>query len=138
MFDISQKISVEKAKLMNPVVLAYLGDAVHSLYVREKLAFHSDAKSGTLNKKESKLVCASAQARNAAIILPILTEEESDIYRRAKNSKKVSKAKNSSPTDYCKSTGYEAVIGYLYVTGQVERTNYLLSLTDEKGEENDG
>ena len=134
MFDISQKISVEKAKLMNPVVLAYLGDAVHSLYVREKLAFFSDSKSGTLNKKEAKLVCASAQARYAEVILPLLIEEESDIFRRAKNAKKVSKAKNSTPADYCKSTAFEAVIGYLYVTGNVERMNYLLSLTEEKGE----
>ena len=53
MFDISQKITTTQAKLMNPVVLAYIGDAVHSLYVREKLAFNSDAKSGALNKKEA-------------------------------------------------------------------------------------
>ena len=50
------------------------------------------------------------------------------------DTKKVSKAKNSTPADYCKSTAVEAVIGYLYVTGNVERMNYLLSLTEEKGE----
>ena len=136
MFDISQKITTEKAKLMNPVVLAYLGDAVHSLYVREKLAFNSDAKSGTLNKREAKLVNAGAQAELAEKVLPLLSEEELAIYKRAKNAKKVSKAKNSSPSDYCKSTGFEAVIGYLYVTGQEQRVNELLSLAD-KGEQND-
>ena len=110
---------------------------MHSLYVREKLAFHSDAKSGTLNKREAKLVNAGAQAELAEKVLPLLSEEELAIYKRAKNAKKVSKAKNSSPSDYCKSTGFEAVIGYLYVTGQVQRVNELLSLAD-KGEQNDG
>lgn len=139
LFDIGQKISITQAKLMNPVVLAYLGDAVHSLYVREKLAFNSDAKSGELNKREAKLVCAGAQADLVGRILPLLTDEESDIYRRAKNSKKISKAKNQSPANYSKSTGFEAVIGYLYVTGQVQRMNELLNLSDSKGEEiNDG
>lgn len=121
---------------MNPVVLAYLGDAVHALYIREKLAFFSDSKSGTLHKKEAKLVCASMQARYVSIILPLLSEEELAIFKRAKNSKKVSKAKNSTPSDYCKSTGFEAVIGYLYVTGEVQRMNYLLSLTDEEVNKN--
>ena len=140
LFDISQKITTTQAKLMNPVVLAYLGDAVHSLYVREKLAFFSDAKSGALNKIEAKTVCAGAQAKLMDKILPLLTDEEINIFRRAKNSKKISKAKNQSPQNYSKSTGFEAVIGYLYVTGQVTRMNELLALSDaDKGEEtNDG
>lgn len=138
MFDISQKITTTQAKLMNPVVLAYIGDAVHSLYVREKLAFNSDAKSGALNKKEAKLVCANAQASLMSVILPRLTEEEEAIYRRAKNSKKISKAKNSTAGDYSKSTGFEAVIGYLYVTDQEQRMNELLSLSEKGEQANDG
>ncbi len=140
LFDIGQKITITQAKLMNPVVLAYIGDAVHSLYWRERLAFNSDAKSGALNKKEAKLVCAGAQAKIADLILPILTDEEKDIYRRAKNSKKISKAKNQAPADYSKSTGFEAVIGYLYITGQEQRMNYLLDFESlNKGDEtNDG
>ena len=138
MFDISQKITEERAKLMSPVVLAYLGDAVYSLYVREKLAFNSDAKSGALNKKAAQTVSAGQQAKLVTAILPILTEKEQDIYRRAKNAKKISKAKNQAPTDYSKSTGFEALVGYLYVTGQEERMNYLLSYTESKGENNYG
>lgn len=134
MFDISQKITTTQANLMNPVVLAYLGDAVHSLYVREKLAFSSDAKSGVLNKKEALIVCAPAQAKAVSLILPLLTKEEESIYRRAKNSKKPSKAKNSTPADYSKSTGFEAVIGYLYITGQIQRVNELLAKVYEEGE----
>jgi ribonuclease-3 family protein len=138
LFDISQKITEEKARLMSPVVLAYLGDAVYSLYVREKLAFFSDAKSGALNKKAAQTVSAGEQAKLITAILPLLTEEEQSIYRRAKNAKKISKAKNQSPTDYSKSTGFEALIGYLYVTGQEARMNYLLGYTENKGENNDG
>ena len=138
LFDISQKITEEKARLMSPVVLAYLGDAVYSLYVREKLAFFSDAKSGALNKKAAQTVSAGEQAKLITAILPLLTEEEQSIYRRAKNAKKISKAKNQAPTDYSKSTGFEALIGYLYVTGQEARMNYLLGYTENKGENNDG
>ena len=138
LFDISQKITEEKARLMSPVVLAYLGDAVYSLYVREKLAFFSDAQSGALNKKAAQTVSAGEQAKLVTAILPLLTEEEQSIYRRAKNAKKISKAKNQAPTDYSKSTGFEALIGYLYVTGQEARMNYLLGYTENKGENNDG
>ena len=138
MFDISQKITEERAKLMSPVVLAYLGDAVYSLYVREKLAFNSDAKSGALNKKAAQTVSAGQQAKLVTAILPILTEKEQDIYRRAKNAKKISKAKNQAPTDYSKSTGFEALVGYLYVTGLVVGLFFLLGYTESKGENNDG
>ena len=137
MFEISQKIPPEKAKYMNAVVLAYLGDAVHCLYVREKLAFSSQAKSGVLNKTAASLICATAQAQAADKLLPLLTKEESDIFRRAKNAKKPTKAKNTSRVEYSKSTGFEALIGYLYVTGQENRLNELLAVLYEKGEEDD-
>ena len=133
MFDIEQKLPKMQARLMNPVVLAYIGDGVHTLYVREKLAFSSDVKSNVLQKKESKLVCATAQARAINGLLTELNEEEIAIYKRARNAKKGSKAKNSTAGDYVKSTGFEAVVGYLYITGQIERLNYILSLTDDAG-----
>ena len=89
-----------QARFMNPVVLAYIGDGVHTLYVREKLAFSSDVKSNVLQKKESKLVCATAQARAINGLLTELNEEEVAIYKRARNAKKGSKAKNSTAGDY--------------------------------------
>lgn len=131
LFDIGQKITTEKARLMNPVVLAYIGDGVHSLYEREKLAFHSDKKSGALNRLEAQKVCASSQAIAADALLPLFTADELSIYKRARNSKKGSKAKNSTAGQYVKSTGFEAVIGYLYVTGQTQRLNAVLSSADE-------
>ncbi len=111
---------------MNPVVLAYIGDGVHTLYVREKLAFSSTAKSGELNKREAKIVCANAQAKAVNALMEEFSDDELAIFKRARNSKKGSKAKNSTAGDYVKSTGFEAVIGYLYITGQTERLNYLL------------
>ena len=133
LFDIEQKLPKMQARLMNPVVLAYIGDGVHTLYVGEKLAFSSDVKSNVLQKKESKLVCATAQARAISGLLSELNEEEVAIYKRARNAKKGSKAKNSTAGDYVKSTGFEAVVGYLYITGQIERLNYILSLTESAG-----
>lgn len=126
MFDINQKITREKAKLLSPVVLAYIGDGVHTLYVREKLAFSCDSKSGELNKAEALTVCAGAQALAVQKLLPLFTEEENAVYHRARNSKKASKAKHSTAVNYAKSTGFEAVMGYLYITGQTERLNFLL------------
>ena len=105
----------------------YIGDCVYTLYVRQKLAFSSDAKSGELNKREAKIVCATAQANALNNILPLLTEEEHAIFRRARNSKKNSRAKTATLTEYAKSTGFEAVIGYLYVIGDIVRLNELLN-----------
>lgn len=135
MFDIEQKLKPEDARLINPVVLAYVGDGVHTLYVREKLAYSSTAKSGELNKREAKIVCASAQARAANLLMEEFTEEELAVYKRARNSKKGSKAKNSTAGDYVKSTGFEAVVGYLYITGRIARLNYLLEKAEGCAEE---
>ncbi len=131
MFDITQNISPEKAKLINPVVLAYVGDGVHTLYVRKRLALQHDLKSSELNKMEAREVCATAQAAAARELERLFRDEELAIFKRARNSKKGSHAKNSSLGDYSKSTGFEAVLGYLYLSGQTERLNELLNLSSE-------
>lgn len=127
MFNLNEQISIQKAKCMSPIVLAFVGDAVYSLYVREKLAFNTDFKSGVLNVKASEIVRASAQAKFIDAIYPLLTEEEADVYRRARNTKKGTRAKSSTVAEYNKSTGFEALVGYLYITGQTDRLNVLLN-----------
>ena len=112
---------------LSSIVLAFVGDAVYSLFVRERLAFENDSKTGELNKLSSEIVCAKAQAKRIDELMPILTEEEVAIFKRARNTKKGAKAKNASVAEYNKSTGFEAVIGFLYVTGEYERLNYLLN-----------
>ncbi len=129
MFDITQTVSPEKAKLINPVVLAYVGDCVHSLYVRKRLALEHDLKSSELNKMEAREVCATAQAAAARGLENVFSPDELAIFKRARNSKKGSHAKNSTLGDYSKSTGFEAVLGYLYLSGQTERINEILELS---------
>lgn len=129
MFDINQTVTAERAKLINPVVLAYVGDGVHTLFVRKRLALEHDLKSNALNKMEAREVCATAQAAAARALEGCFSEDELAVYKRARNSKKGSHAKNSSLGDYSKSTGLEAVLGYLYLSGQAERLNELLNMT---------
>ena len=126
LFDFEKPISIEKATSMSPIVLAFIGDAVYSLYVREKNAFTTDYKTGVLNDKTSLKVCAKAQAELADILVDSFTEQELAIFKRGRNAKKPSKSKSCSVVEYNKSTGLEAVIGYLYITGQRERINQLM------------
>ena len=127
MFNLNETLDKEKAKNISSITIAFVGDAVYSLYVREKLAFNSDSKSGELNKLSSKVVCAVAQAKFVDSILPILSEEETEVYKRARNTKKGTRAKNASVSEYNKSTGFEAVLGFLYITGNYDRLNYILN-----------
>ena len=117
----------QKAKNLNPIVLAFVGDAVHSLFVREMLTFSSDSKTGELNKKATETVCATAQSAFMKEIEGLLTEEEMTVYKRARNAKKGTRAKNASVQDYNTATGFEAVLGYLYLVGQLDRLNFLLN-----------
>ncbi len=127
LFKDGEKLSVEKAKSLSSIVLAFVGDAVHTLFVRENLATKSDAKTGELNKLSSTIVCAKAQAKRIDGLLEILTEEEIAVFKRARNAKKGAKAKNASVVEYNKATGFEAVIGFLYLTGNYERLEHLLN-----------
>ena len=115
----------ERVRQMNPVVLAFVGDAAYTLLVREKLALSSDLKTGELNRRASEVVSAHGQSGTLEKILPLLTEEEAEIYRRGRNAKKPTKSKNASAVEYVRSTGLEAVIGYLYLTGNIARIEEL-------------
>ena len=116
-----------RANNISPVVLAFVGDAVYSLFVRERLTFNSDKKAGELNILAVKEVRATAQAEFFKEIETLLTEEELLVFKRARNAKKTTRAKSASVAEYNVSTGFEAVLGYLYMTGETERLNYLLN-----------
>ena len=116
-----------KVKQMNPLVLAFVGDGVETLRVRTRLALSSDAKANALHRLASGEVNAHAQSEQAERILPFLTEEEAEIYHRARNSKSRHHAKNFSVVDYRRASGLEAVIGYLYLTGESERLEELFA-----------
>lgn len=125
MFEISEPLSKERAALMNPVVLAFVGDAVYTLLVRTELAVNSAAKANELNKRAAEIVSAHGQSGALERMLPLLTEEEEAVYRRGRNAKKATKSKNATVSDYVRSTGFEALLGYLYLTGQTERIREL-------------
>ena len=125
-------ISESKARELSPQVMAFVGDAVHTLYIRTKLAETSTAKSHTLHLKTSKEVKASAQAHKMEIIFPSLTEDEHYIFKRGRNAKTGAPAKNASMIDYRIASGFEALLGYLYLTGKYERLLEILKLSEVK------
>ena len=127
MFNLGDKMDVVRAKNVNPIILAFVGDAVYSLFVREKLVFSCDKKTGEMNKLAVSMVRASAQAEFLGEIINLLDEDELAIYKRARNAKKPTKAKSASVAEYNCSTGFEAVLGYLYLTGNIDRLNFLLN-----------
>lgn len=133
MFKLGEIMDINKAKNLNPIVLAFVGDAVYSLFVRERLTFLTDSKTGELNAKATSEVNAIAQAEFVKDILELLTEEELSVFKRARNAKKPTKAKHASVVEYNMATGFEAILGYLYITGQNQRLNFLLN----KGKDNE-
>ncbi len=117
----------ERAKKLSPVVLAFVGDAAYSLYVREGLVLSSDYKTGALQRLSSARVSAKGQAALFSEIGEKLTEEEREIFLRGRNAKKPTRSKNASVAEYNVSTGFEAVIGFLYLSGDYQRIDELLA-----------
>lgn len=127
MFDIFTTISERDAQNLNAVTLAFVGDAVYSLYVREKLVISTTFSTGMLQKLTSGEVSAHGQSELLERLAPKFTQTEADIFRRGRNAKKPTRSKNATVAEYNKSTGFEAVLGYLYLTGQYKRISQLLS-----------
>ena len=119
-------ISINKVREMSPLVLAYIGDAVHSLYSREKYALSTTFKPNKLHILVSNEVKAKAQAEKLEKIFESLNQEEKDIFMRARNTHVNTIAKNASKGEYLEATGFEALIGYLYLTGQNDRLKEIL------------
>lgn len=127
MISLFDTVSADEARVISPVTLAFVGDAVYSLFVRQKLVLLHDYSPNELQKHTSSEVSAHGQNALLERILPKLTEEEQGVYKRGRNAKKATRSKNASVYEYNNSTGIEAVIGYLYLSGQYERISYLLS-----------
>lgn len=121
-------IDGKKALTINNITLAFVGDAVYSLYMREYFALNCDAKPYMLTEACSEAVSAKEQAKKIDTLLNdgFLTEEEIAVYKRARNAKKANKAKGATVTDYHKSTGFEALLGFLYLTGDNERLEQII------------
>ena len=118
--------------LPSAMALSYLGDSMHSLYVREMLVKRGLSKSGDLNREALKYITAEAQAEMYRRIEPLLLDDERDVFRRAANSGHLNKPKRASVQDYRTATGFEAVIGMLYYIKDEDR---LMMLLDEAHKE---
>ncbi|MDY5635280.1 MAG: Mini-ribonuclease 3 [Streptococcus orisratti] len=114
--------------LINGIALAFEGDAIYSTYIRKHLIFQGLTKPNQLHRKATHYVSAKAQATLITKMLEaqLLTEKEEDIYRRGRNANSHTKAKNTDVVTYKMSTGFEAVMGYLHMTNQVERLEELI------------
>ena len=117
LFDLKQP----DARAYSPLTLAYLGDAVYELIVRTIIVEQTNAPVNKLHKRSSALVKAASQAELIRKLLPLLTSEEEAVYKRGRNAKSYSVAKNATMTDYRMATGFEALIGYLYLKREYER-----------------
>ncbi len=122
-----ERLAPEKVRAMGPVALAFVGDAVQSLFVREGLVRTAERRPGELQKLASEEVSAKGQARRLAAVEETFTEEEREIFLRGRNAKKAAKSKHATVAEYNRSTGFEAVLGYLYLTGSYARIAELLS-----------
>ena len=131
MLDEGTPLTETEAVQFNPVVLAFLGDAVYSLWVREKLVRSGAGKAAEFQRAAAKVESARGQSAFLERVFPLFTEREEEINRRGRNAKKATKSKHATPAEYNRSTGFEAVLGYLYLTGDQARIEELLSLTDE-------
>lgn len=116
------------AETYSPLVLAYIGDAVYELMIRTKIVNNGNMQVNKLHKKSSSLVKAETQARLIKILQPYLTEEEHAVFKRGRNAKSVTVAKNASMTDYRMATGFEALIGWLFLAERFERMTELTAL----------
>ena len=126
--DFKREKSIEEAKMLSPLVWAYVGDSVYELYIRTHLVNSSNAKPHKLHLESIKYVKAESQAKILEKINEYLTDEEKDIVRRGRNTQNHHTAKNASSSDYAYSTGFEALIGYLYLTYQDERLEEILKM----------
>ncbi len=122
----------------SPLVLAYIGDCVYDLIIKSMVISNGNKQVHKLHEETSQYVQASAQSKMMRAMQPCLTEEEHAVYRRGRNAKSVSPAKNQSITDYRRATGFEALLGFLYLRKEYERLMELVKIGLEhlKEEEN--
>lgn len=123
--------------MINVITLAYMGDAVYEVYIREYLIKKGIAKVEDLQKEAIKYVSAKSQARILKYLLDIgyLSNEEIDVVKRGRNYKRGSHPKNTDIITYKNSTGFEALIGYLYLSDKVDRVTEIVNLILEEYDE---
>ena len=105
----------------SPLTLAYIGDSIYDLIIKSLVINHGNKQVNKLHNETSRLVQASSQSLMMRTMQEHLTEEEHAVYKRGRNAKSISPAKNQSITDYRRATGFEALLGYLYLKKEWKR-----------------
>ena len=122
----------KKPSQFSPLALAYIGDGVYELFVRTKvIEEHENMPANKLHKKTVQYVKAHAQADSIDAMLPHHTEDETAVYKRGRNAKSNTTPKNADMADYRKATDFEALIGFLYLSGENERLHELMNIAYE-------
>ena len=131
---LNEKFGIEgkDIRTYSPLTLAYIGDAIFDVVIRSILVNKGNTAVNKLHKRASDIVKAGTQSAFIKALMENLTEEEADIYRRGRNSKPHTKAKNATTMDYLDATGFEAVVGYLYLTDNMDRICELVELGIER------
>lgn len=130
--DICTPLSEQETRMYSPLTLAFLGDAVYSLLVRNMLSLAANKPTGKLHKESITYVNAAFQAQMIKELLPILTEDEIAVFKRGRNAHSSHSPKNQSDADYRYATGLEALYGYLYLCGNTKRIKELFELSTQK------
>lgn len=117
-----------KADGYSPLTLAFLGDGVYDLLVREALVNRANRPAGELNRQKVAMVNCRAQAEYAQLLMPMLTEKELAVYKRGRNAAPKCTPKNGSVADYHSATGLECLFGYLYINGEQQRITELFDI----------
>lgn len=132
--DISGNFSKKDVMALNPLVLAYIGDSIYEVFIRtEMVKCHPDYTVHKLHVESIGFVKAHAQAEILRKISSNLTEDELAIVKRGRNSKSGYVPKNADIIEYRVATGFEALLGYLYLTGDIDRLKYILELSIKEG-----
>jgi ribonuclease-3 family protein len=118
---LEQQTNQKEVNQYSALGLAYIGDCVYELMVRERILAQGNAPVNTLHKKTVAYVCATAQSKAYELIKDLLTEQEIAVYKRGRNANGNNVPKNANPQEYRRATGLESLFGYLYLTNQTER-----------------
>ena len=130
--DICTPLSEPQARMYSPLTLAFLGDAVYSLLVRNMLSLTANRPTGKLHKESIHYVNAAFQAQMIRELLPVLTEDETAVFKRGRNAHSAHSPKNQSDADYRYATGLESLYGYLYLCGKTDRIKELFEMSTHK------
>ena len=125
LFEAQPQVDIHE---MSPLALAFVGDAVLELLVRQRLLETTRLLPGKLHSTATHYVSAHAQHLELALVEPLLTEEEQAVLRRGKNASKASVAKHATPQEYRASTGFECLLGWLHLKGRDDRVQELFEV----------